>query len=116
MRLLKVFGFGSFFRRGTESADIDLILLHKDATYASAMFAIRCKAVICRIIPCADIVMLSEEEACGTRFLSRSRATYICILTDDSVERQVRMLSRYLSDWNELNGTIRQQSGSVDAH
>jgi hypothetical protein len=81
-RVLKLFGFGSFFRLGTYPRDIDLLIIHENVSPESIQFAIRCKALIKAVIPSAHIVMLSEQEERDLGFLGKSNAVLLGIISD----------------------------------
>ena len=80
-QLLKLYGFGSFFRHGTSAHDIDLLLLHDDVSPESIRFAIRCKSLIKAEIPKAHIVMLSKQEERDLDFLGRSKAVLLRVIS-----------------------------------
>lgn len=89
---LVVYGFGSFFMRDTRPRDIDLLLLHRSLDDESCHLAIACKAEIKAILPNADIVMLSQDEADDLQFLTRAKTVLLGELQYGDIGAQARAL------------------------
>ena len=83
MPSLTVFGFGSFFRpQGRSPRDVDLLLIHDDCSRRSIEFALFCKALIRQELPSADIVMLSAAEELDLKFIERSKAVQLSVVSN----------------------------------
>lgn len=103
--MLSVYGFGSFFAGKAVPRDIDLLLLHRSTDRSSCQFAIDCKARIERVLPSADIVMLSRSEAERHRFVSRSKAIELGKVTTAKLDEQLATIISELTRSRSLSLT-----------
>lgn len=105
METLYVYGFGSFFKGKFNPNDVDILLLHRSTDRESCQFAISCKTHLKRLLPEADIVMLSAVEARGNNFLAKSEAVALEMLKEGEADDQVEALVKRLrSDFSMDEG------------
>lgn len=97
MQGIRLFGFGSFFGKKPTAKDIDLLLVHSDLSDESIDLAIRCKSLMKARVPGADIVMLSEPEERSFRFIERSDARFLGVITDKNALAHVdSLVAKYI--------------------
>ena len=89
---ISVFGFGSFFCGDENAQDIDLLLIHQSTDIRSCRLAIDCKRHFLRMLPRADVVMLSIGEAKRNGFIARSGAIALGTLDSENIEATVQEL------------------------
>lgn len=93
MEGVKVFGFGSFFAQfPILPRDIDLLVIHRSMDKQSCGFAIACKYLILQALPTADVVLLSEQEAEGNKFIARSGAVPLGYIWEEGIDEQIKAL------------------------
>lgn len=114
MPSLTVFGFGSFFRpQGHKPRDVDLLLIHDDCSRRSIEFAISCKALIRQELPNADIVMLSTTEELDLKFVERSKAVRLSVVSNpDHLQDIYRAIGARLSSADAE--TISEPLGAIE--
>lgn len=96
METATVYGFGSFFRRSAQAEDIDLLIVHRSNDPESCRFAIDSKKVLSRLLPEADIVMLSLGEANQNNFIARALADKLGVIDSTNYEAQLSDLCRQI--------------------
>lgn len=79
-----VYGFESFFLKGTKFRDIDLLIIHDTVKYDSCLFAIFCKHYILKSLTKADITILSTQEEQRISFIIKSSASYLGTVKEES--------------------------------
>lgn len=72
--IVTIYGFGSAFSYSSSVADIDLVIIHRDASLESCMFAIECRLKIIAAIKSAHVSILSENEERHFSFLKVTNA------------------------------------------
>lgn len=93
-----VYGFGSYFCRLPEYADIDLLLVHKTTERVSCDFALNCKAALKFVLPTAHITILSSKEAATSPIFGTNSKTMIGAIN----------VATYGEDLNNVVSTIRK--------
>lgn len=99
MKEVSIYGFGSFFKEGTEFQDIDIVILHQSTSYESCQFSIWCKKYLLANVSGADITILSEVEERQFSFIERSKARYLGNVYEKSAK-------------NDLDVILAQEIGS----
>lgn len=87
---LRLYGFGSFFGAGRRCAnDVDILLVHQDASPGSIAHAIRCKKILQSALPAVDVVMLSECEAGSSDFVRKSAARLLGNVSTEFADQDI---------------------------
>lgn len=92
MSYIKIYGFGSFFKRKADYNDIDLLFVHSDTSKNSISFAIQCKSILSQRIRNTDIVLLSENEEIKSAFIDKSNACYILKINQNNMISDIEQL------------------------
>lgn len=90
--ILKIYGFGSFFKGAETFNDIDFLIIHQSISKASCKAAIDCKRMILKEIKDSHISILSTKEECSIQFIEKSNALFLCELFASSMERDLSNL------------------------
>jgi hypothetical protein len=94
---VKIYGFGSYFSgEHATPGDIDLLVLHASEAKDSIDFAICCKRALSRAIPKVHITMLSEPEERDLSFRSKSNATFLSSVREDTISQNVQNILRII--------------------
>jgi hypothetical protein len=89
MEIVKVYGFGSFFKNPNEAHDIDLLLLHENSSEKSCQFAIACKIGFSSKLPRPHITLLSVAEEYQNNFIEKSNATLLGEIREQVFEADI---------------------------
>ena len=90
--ILKIYGFGSFFKGAETFNDIDFLIIHQSISKASCKAAIDCKRMILKGIKNSHISMLSAKEECSIQFIKESNALFLCEVFANSMEHDLSNL------------------------
>lgn len=98
-----VFGFGSAFNDPRSANDVDLLIVHRDASFASCNLAIQCKHFLEGRIGRVHVTMLSSMEERQFQFKVTSCATFLGKVSANSLETDLACLLDHdvLSNWIE---------------
>ncbi|WP_336026042.1 nucleotidyltransferase domain-containing protein [Acinetobacter pittii] len=72
--VLRIYGFGSYFKGAKEFNDIDFLIIHETTTKNSCQAALECKYLILNILNEAHISILSIKEEKSVEFIKKSSA------------------------------------------
>ena len=90
--LIKIFGFGSYFRLQQCYNDIDLILIHESTSKESCIFATDCKTDIIKSIQRSEIVILSIVEENSIDFLNKASAIPLGVVSVNNYKKELNQV------------------------
>lgn len=94
MESVEVYGFGSYFRGDSSPSDIDVLLVHKSASFNSIKFVITCKSKLAELLINPDITMLTTEEESHIGFIQKSNAKHIGTIFEPTVATDITEILR----------------------
>ncbi len=86
---VKIFGFGSYFKRTPRYNDIDILLVHENISEQSCFAALKCKSTIIDNLDSVHVSILSESEEKSVDFLKTSEAIFIGTISESAFDRDM---------------------------
>jgi len=88
--VLKIYGFGSFFKGIKTYKDIDLLIIHTKISKHSCQIAIGCKLLILDEMKNIDISMLSAKEEKSLNFINKSNAFLLGTVEENNIDTDLK--------------------------
>lgn len=92
LEVLKIYGFGSFFKGIKTYKDIDLLIIHSEISKHSCQIAIICKSRILEKIDNIDLSMLSIKEEKSLNFIEKSNAFLLGTVQENDIDTDLKKI------------------------
>lgn len=103
--ILKIYGFGSFFKGAEIFNDIDFLIIHQTISKVSCRVAIDCKRMILQKIENSHICILSAKEECSIQFIEKSYAIFLGEVFATNMEDDLsNLLDNAIENVSEIYG------------